>query len=84
MQFVNQYSAVLGLILPLGFIGLAFAWRRNTAVSRIVGGIGLLLFAAIGFFLVQPETNNISANEVALLLQTAPGQPVFIELYSNY
>ncbi|KAA3664544.1 MAG: hypothetical protein DWQ04_05225 [Chloroflexi bacterium] len=84
MQFVNQYSAIFALIIPFGLIGLAISLRRNSTISRLVGGVGLLLFTAVGFFLVQPETNNSSANDVALLLNAAPGQPVFIELYSDY
>ena len=68
----------------VALIGLAFYFRQHAAMSRLIGSAGLLLVAIIGFFLVQPETNRATVDEVTQLLETSPGTPVFIELYSDY
>lgn len=83
MQIVNQYSAVFSLVLPLGLLVLAVVWRQRPLLSRLSLIGGLLALVVVGYFLLQTETKGSAANEVEMLL-AAPGQPVFLELYSDY
>ncbi len=83
MQIVNQYSAVFSLVLPLGLLVLAVVWRQRPYLSRLSLIGGLLALVVVGYFLLQTEPKGAAANEVEMLL-AAPGQPVFLELYSDY
>ncbi len=84
METINQYSAVFALIFPLALLGISIAWRKRPFLSRTALIIGLLLLIGIGYFLLQPEANNTAPDQALALLDTPPGQPVFIELYSDY
>ena len=84
MQIANQYSAVMALIFPFGLIGLAVARRHKPFISRLAGGLGLLLLTLIGFYLLQPEPGGTSVDETTQLLAIGSGQPLFVELYSDY
>lgn len=84
MQVFNQYSAVFSLVIPLGLLTVAVVGRKRPFLSRGALVLGLLLLVIAGFFLLQPETNNLSPGQVETLLAAAPGQPVFLEIYSDY
>jgi len=84
MQIFNQYSAVFSLILPLGLLAAAIVWRRRPFLSRSALIIGLLLLVSVGYFLLQPEANSVASDQALALLDAPSGQPVFIELYSDY
>lgn len=84
MQIFNQYSAVFSLIVPLVLLGVAMAWRKRPFLSRASLLMGLALLAILGFFLLQPEADSVPPGEVERLLSGSSGQPVFLELYSDY
>lgn len=83
MQIVNQYSAVMALILPLGLLALAVVGRQRPLLSRLSLIGGLLALIVVGYFLLQTEAKGTTPNQVEALL-AAPGRPVFLELYSDY
>lgn len=83
MQLLNQYSAVMALILPLGLLVIAVVGRQRPLFSRLSLIGGLLALIAVGYFLLQTESKGVSPNQVETLL-AAPEQPVFLELYSDY
>ena len=83
MQIVNQYSAVMALILPLGLLVIAVVGRQRPLLSRLSLIGGLLALIVVGYFLLQTEAKGVSPNQVEALL-AAPEQPVFMELYSDY
>ena len=83
MQIVNQYSAVMALILPLGLLVIAVVGRQRPLLSRLSLIGGLLTLIVVGYFLLQTEAKGVSPNQVEALL-AAPEQPVFMELYSDY
>ncbi len=84
MQIFNQYSAVFLLIVPVFLLAMAAAWRERPFLSRSSLIIALLLLIVLGAFLLQPEADGVATGQVERLLSGAPGQPVFIELYSDY
>jgi hypothetical protein len=83
MQLVNQYSALMTLVLPLGLLVLAVVARQRPLLSRLSLIGGLLALIVVGYFILQTESKGTAANDVAALL-AAPQQPVFLELYSDY
>jgi 4-amino-4-deoxy-L-arabinose transferase-like glycosyltransferase len=83
MQIVNQYSAVMALILPLGLLALAVVGRQRPLLSRLSLIGGLLALIVVGYFLLQTEAKGMAPNQVEALL-AGPGRPVFLELYSDY
>ena len=84
MQIFNQYSAVFLLIAPFFLLAMAVVWRERPFLSRSSLIIGLLLLIVLGAFLLQPEADGVAPDRVERLLSGSPGQPVFIELYSDY
>ena len=83
MQIVNQYSAFMALIVPLGLLTLAVVWRQRPLLSRLSLVGGLLALIGVGYFLLQTEAQGTAVNDVETVL-TAPEKPVFLELYSDY
>lgn len=83
MQIINQYSALMALILPLGLLVLAVVLRQRPYLSRLSLIGGLLALVVVGYFLLQTEKKRTAPNQVEALL-AAPDRPVFLELYSNY
>jgi hypothetical protein len=83
MQIINQYSAFMTLILPLGLLALAVVLRQRPLLSRLSLIGGLLALIVAGYFLLQTEAKETAPDQVETLL-AAPGQPVFLELYSDY
>ena len=83
MQFVNQYSIVMTLVLPLGLLVLAVVARQRPLLSRLSLIGGLLGLIVVGFFLLQTESRGTAVNDVTAIL-AAPEQPIFLELYSDY
>lgn len=83
MRIVNQYSALMALILPLGLLVLAVVLRQRPLLSRLSLIGGLLALIVAGYFLLQTEAKGTAPTQVEALL-AAPEQPVFLELYSDY
>jgi FtsH-binding integral membrane protein len=82
-QLFNQYSAIL-LFTAVGLAIVALIVSRLPAARRRVGwlvGLAALLFA--GLFAFQPDPAGVTASEWTTLLATG-GQPVLLELYSDY
>jgi hypothetical protein len=84
MQLINQYSALLLFVIPIGFLVMAVFWRKRPLLSRAALLTGLVLIGAAGFFILQTESRETPLGEVEMLLASGIGRPVLLELYSDY
>jgi uncharacterized membrane protein len=88
MQWINQFSALLLLVLPLmGFILILLTRNRYPAARWPLLALSVCGTLLVLIFLSRFQTGaaGASATEVeSILNESILGRPVFLELYSDY
>ena len=88
MQWINQYSALLLLLIPLAaFVSWLTGRHRYPTARWLLFALAISSTAAVFYVLAQFRTGDAgtSAGQVeSVLHDQAAGQPVLVELYSDY
>jgi len=84
VSLINQYSALIGLII-LGTAVFAVIWRRRPPEQRrALLPLGLLLLLGVAFLLFRPQAGGVGGATVEMVLLEGNGGPVLVEMYSDY
>ena len=81
-EIVNHYSFLL-FVVPVVLLILFFLLRGKGSRLKQALAILLLVLVSAGYFLAQPGSNQVTANQAESQLD-APGKPVLLEVYSDY
>jgi drug/metabolite transporter (DMT)-like permease len=89
MGWINAYAFFIFVGFTALFLGALLFWNERSRRRQIV--VMLLFTAVVGsYWQVRPGASNATAEEMAALTaisagETVPlGQPVLIEVYTNY
>jgi hypothetical protein len=88
MWLINQFSALLLFVVPLGlFISYLWLRQRELAGRWWLLGLGLASSLLIIYLMTRFQTGAAGTTTRSVedaLDQVADGRPLFVELYSDY
>jgi ribose/xylose/arabinose/galactoside ABC-type transport system permease subunit len=82
VAFVNQFSFLI-LAVAAAVVGVAWLLRGPGSRARQIAAVLLLAVLTIAFFLLHPGRDEQSAPAAEARLAAA-GQPILLEVYSDY